>query len=96
MRDREGAVVQAGPYRHRSLTVAALKMTGGETFLYNYINLQGMQQILEKMRAAAAAEYAAGFVPSPSAAGPRQHHLEVRLASRKTGRLVGGKRSIVY
>src|SRR5262249_7935321 len=42
-----------------------------------------------------ASTYTVGLVPSPSAS-PRNHKLEVKLASKSTGKVTDGKRSAAY
>jgi hypothetical protein len=63
-------------------------MTGSET-----------HDVLERVKRHALARfsstYTVGFVPSPSGA-PRQHELEVQLASKSTGKVTEGKRSATY
>ena len=39
--------------------------------------------------------YTVWFAPSPSAS-PRQHKLEVRLASKSDGKITDGKKSATY
>ena len=63
-------------------------MTGGET-----------HDVLERVKKHALARfssnYTVGFVPSPSSA-PHEHKLEVKLASKSSGKITEGKRSAEY
>jgi hypothetical protein len=63
-------------------------MTGGET-----------DDILERVKKHALARfrsnYTVGFVPSPSGA-PREHKLEVKLATQSSGKVTEGQRSATY
>ena len=63
-------------------------MTGGE-----------LNDILEAVKRHALARftstYTVWFAPS-SAASPRKHKLEVRLAAKSSGKITDGKRSAIY
>jgi len=43
-----------------------------------------------------ASEYVVGFAAAPSTGTARPHKLEVKLRSKETGAVMGGKRAIVY
>ncbi|HKE27422.1 MAG TPA: hypothetical protein VKB88_33940 [Bryobacteraceae bacterium] len=63
-------------------------MTGSET-------LDVLERVKRHALARFSSMYTVGFVPSPSGA-PRQHQLEVKLASKSSGKVTEGKRSATY
>ena len=72
------------------------ELTGGNSFDYNIIGIDEMRQILVKMWAEAESAYTAGFACDPTPGAPKRHKLEVRLASEASGKISGGKRTVLY
>ena len=72
------------------------KMTGGRAVEYTQIDAATLLKILESVKNDGLSQYVVGFVP-PSASGtPREHKLEIKLASKSSGALEGGKRRATY
>lgn len=71
------------------------KMTGGRAFEYAAIDAKTLRTILDSVVTDALAQYVVGFVPA-SDERVRQHQLEIRLSSKSTGMIEGGKRRAVY
>lgn len=74
---------------------ALADLTGGTSFDVQSIDANKLRDILDSVKNELLSQYVAGFPLSPSAA-PREHELEVRLVSKSTGRMIGGKRTVVY
>jgi hypothetical protein len=55
-----------------------------------------LSEILAGVRNEALSQYAVGFVPQPPFGAPREHKLEIKLASKSSGQLIGGKRQTTY
>jgi hypothetical protein len=58
-----------------------------------------VNDILETVKRHALARFTSSYTLwfAPSASGaPRKHNLEVKLASKSSGKLVDGKRSAIY
>jgi VWFA-related protein len=70
-------------------------LTGGRAFDLPQISLAVMQQILTFMVGQIRHQYLVGFVPEASSS-PRSHKLEVRLADKTQGTLMGGTRTLVH
>jgi hypothetical protein len=71
-------------------------LTGGRPFDPPNLAADTVRAILAMLTETVASEYVVGFAP-PSATGtPRAHNLEVKLRSKETGAVMGGKRAIVY
>jgi hypothetical protein len=70
-------------------------LTGGRAFYPRGIDEHVVSNILEVTRNEGLLRYVLGFVPPPSAK-PRKHDLEIRLKSKSTGKLIGGRRAAVY
>jgi hypothetical protein len=75
-------------------------LTGGRQFeAADSISADKVRDILQVVKTHALARlrstYTIGFMPSPSGS-PREHKLEVRLAAKSSGKLMGGKRSATY
>jgi hypothetical protein len=70
-------------------------MTGGGVYFPANLNRKTMDDILQGVRDAELAEYVVGFVPEPSQA-QRKRKLEVVLKSQSLGKVVGGRRDVVY
>jgi hypothetical protein len=72
------------------------KMTGGRALDYPEIDAAALRKILETVKNDGLSQYVVGFVP-PSASGtPKEHKLEIRLASKSGRALEGGKRRATY
>jgi VWFA-related protein len=83
-------------YVDAPLTGEIGRMTGGQLFVRNHLDRDGLAQILTGIRNKAASGYQIGFVPDKSAK-TRKHDLEVKMTSKDKGKLVGGRRSdVVY
>ena len=71
------------------------ELTGGRAFYPTRIDTVVVDEILEAIRNIGLSQYVVGFAPPP--AGRQQtHKLEVRLKSKDSGELQGGKRTAVY
>ncbi len=70
-------------------------LTGGRAFYPGGIDERVVSNILEVTRNEGLLRYVVGFVP-PSSVKPRKHDLEIRLKSKSTGKLIGGRRAAVY
>ena len=67
-------------------------MTGGQLFVREHLDRDGLVQILTEIRNKALSGYQVGFAPDKSGK-PRKHDLEVTMTSKDKGRLVDGRRS---
>ncbi|MGA7241230.1 MAG: hypothetical protein WBY44_36445 [Bryobacteraceae bacterium] len=72
------------------------KMTGGREVEYTQINAATLRKILSGVKNHGLSEYVVGFVPPASSGTSRQHRLEIKLASKSSGSLEGGKRRAIY
>jgi len=72
------------------------KMTGGRDVEYTHINAVTLRKILVDVRNHGLSEYVVGFIPTATAGTPRQHKLQIKLASKASGSLEGGNRRAVY
>jgi VWFA-related protein len=91
--------IQAGYPRNlfRMQQFAALgKMTGGRAAEYREIDAAALRKILESVKNDGLSQYVVGFMPRSATATPREHNLEIRLASKSSGSLEGGKRRATY
>jgi hypothetical protein len=68
--------------------------TGGRMFYRSHLNAKVVGGILKSVRDQGLPQYVVGFVPE--SAKPKLHSLEIRLKSKSSGRLVGGKRKAAY
>jgi hypothetical protein len=71
-------------------------LTGGRSFDPPDVSLGTVRTILAMLTATVVAEYVVGFVPVVSGGAPRAHKLEIRLRSKESGSVIGGKRTAVY
>ena len=71
------------------------KMTGGPTLDYPEVDASALRKILETVKTHGLSQYVVGFAPSSSET-PKQHKLEIKLASKSSGTLEGGKRRAIY
>ena len=72
------------------------KMTGGRSVEYTQVDAATLSKILESVRDDGLAQYVVGFVPSSAGGTSKEHRLEVRLKSKSSGTLEGGKRRAIY
>ena len=72
------------------------KMTGGRAGEHAFIDAAALRKILENVKSDGLAQYVVGFAPASGNEAPKQHSLEIKLASRSAGALEGGKRRAVY
>jgi hypothetical protein len=70
-------------------------LTGGRKFECPIVDAESLARILEDIRNHGLSQFVVGFVPQ-SNESPREHSLEIRLASQASGKLEGGKRRAVY
>ena len=70
--------------------------TGGQSFDPTVLNNLVIRKILQSLANLAATEYIVGYYPSSVDEELSQHHVEVRLADQKIGKLYGGQRTIVH
>jgi VWFA-related protein len=84
--------------RERRMRELALlgEMTGGRSFDPPTVTLDIVRTILATMTATVVSEYVVGFSPERSASAPKPHKIEVKLRSKDTGALTGGKRTVSY
>jgi hypothetical protein len=85
----------AGKYVTMAPATPLGDMTGGGVYFPANLNRKTLDEILQGVRDAELAEYVVGFVPEPSQA-PRKRKLEVVLKSQSLGKVVGGRRDVVY
>lgn len=72
------------------------KMTGGREVEYQRINAATLRKILEDFKSHALSEYVVGFAPPSPDGAPKEHKLEIKLASKSGVALEGGKRRATY
>jgi hypothetical protein len=75
--------------------VSVGELTGGRSFYPSRIDAGVVNDILNVIRNQGLSQYAVGFAPPPSGR-QRKHELEIKLKSKSSGKLVGGKRTAVY
>jgi hypothetical protein len=63
---------------------------------YQAIDAATLRKILEDVKSAGLSQYVVGFVPSSDGGTGKEHDLQIRLASKSSGTLEGGKRRAVY
>ena len=71
------------------------ELTGGKAFYPSRIDTEVVNDILDAIRDMGLSRYVVGFAPPPSGRR-REHTLEVKLRSKSSGKLVGGKRTAAY
>jgi VWFA-related protein len=71
-------------------------LTGGRPFDPPNLAPDTVRAILAMLTATVASEYVVGFAAAPSTGTARVHKLEVKLRSKETGAVMGGKRAIAY
>lgn len=77
-------------------------LTGGRPFMPPFeinggvLNADVLRDILRAVRNDGLLQYLVGFVPQPSSGAPKEHKLEIKLVSKSSGELMGGKRGTVY
>ncbi len=72
------------------------KMTGGRAAEYREISAASLRKILESVKNDGLSQYVVGFVPSDASRTPKEHKLEIKLASKSGRSLEGGKRRATY
>ena len=72
------------------------ELTGGRSFDPFQIDTRTVDQILRFMAAQVMFEYVAGFAPEASAGGAKKHKVQVKLAVPKSGKVLGGTRTVVH
>lgn len=72
------------------------KMTGGRAVEYPEIDAAALRKILETVKSDGLSQYVVGFVPQSASGKPREHKLEIKLASKSSNTLEGGKRRATY
>jgi hypothetical protein len=70
-------------------------MTGGYSVEYPEIDAASLRKILDGVRNDGLSQYLVGFAPS-SSASPKEHTLEIKLKSKSSGALTGGRRRAIY
>jgi len=71
------------------------ELTGGGSLYPSRLDAATVNHILDIVRDEGLSQYVVGFAPTPSGR-QRKHNLEIRLKSKSTGKLVGGKRTAAY
>jgi hypothetical protein len=79
-------------YMHRFGSLGEL--TGGRSFYPVRIGAGAVNDILNEIRDQGLSRYIVGF--APPAGQQRTHTLEIKVTSKSSGKLVGGKRTAVY
>jgi hypothetical protein len=69
-------------------------LTGGRGF-YPYSIDEGVVSSILKLIRESLSQYVVGFVP-PAPGRQKRHNLEIRLQSKSSGKLRGGKKTAVY
>jgi hypothetical protein len=69
--------------------------TGGRAFFPSQLDADLVVEVLNAIRNEGLSRYVLGFQP-PSSGQQRTHRLEVKLKSKSSGKLMGGKRTAVY
>jgi hypothetical protein len=72
------------------------ELTGGRSFDPVMMSSDSMRRILNGMVGLVLSEYTVGFAPDPPGETPAKHKITVKLASKGTGKLTGGTRTIVH
>jgi hypothetical protein len=72
------------------------KMTGGLSVEHTSIDAATLRKILESVRNHGLSQYVVGFAPASGGATAKEHRLEIKLASKSSGALEGGKRRATY
>lgn len=70
-------------------------LTGVESLYPSRLDVSVVDNILNVIRDKSLSQYVVGFAP-PSSGQQKKRSLEIRLKSKTTGKLAGGKRSAVY
>jgi hypothetical protein len=87
----------AGPVPQPMIAFERLgALTGGLSFEPYDMDVSEVRDILEAVKNEGLSQYVAGFVPQPLSGRPREHKLEIRLASKSSGKLLGGRRKAIY
>jgi len=92
---REGLVCQDGASIQKRELGSVGELTGGRAFYPNGIDEKMVSNILVVIRNEGLFQYVVGFAPEPSGK-QRTHRLEIRLKSKSSGKLRGGRRTAVY
>jgi hypothetical protein len=71
------------------------ELTGGRSFDPPMMNSDMLRRITGSLVGSVLTEYVIGFTPETSD-NPAKHKLVVKLASKETGKLQGGTRTIVH
>jgi VWFA-related protein len=72
------------------------ELTGGRSFDPPMMNSDMLRRITAAMVGSVLTEYVAGFTPDASSSHPGKHRLAVKLASKESGKLIGGTRIILH
>ncbi len=72
------------------------KTTGGQSVEHTTIDASALIRILQAVKSDALSQCVVGFVPESGAGKPKEHKLEIRLASKSTGTVEGGMRRATY
>ncbi len=72
------------------------ELTGGSYFDVLSIDAGRLRDILEAVKNEGLSQYVLGFNLPASSASTRGHKLEIRLVSKSSGKLMGGKREAIY
>lgn len=78
------------------------KLTGGRSIVPSPEKDDGalvastLRDVLQSVRNEGLSQYVVGFAPHASSDAPKEHKLEIKLASKSSGELTGGKRRTLY
>ncbi len=72
------------------------KMTGGRAIECTEMDAATLSKVLEGVISDGLSQYVVGFVPPSLSVTPKEHKLEIKLASKSGRTLEGGKRRAIY
>ena len=71
------------------------ELTGGRSFEPLQTDATSVREILRFLAGQVMFEYVAGFTPEPGDP-PKKHKLQVKLANKDAGKIIGGTRTILH
>jgi len=99
-RPNDSAQMRVGQLQNQELEIVNFasmgELTGGRSFDPVMMSSDSMRRILNGMVGLVLSEYTVGFAPDPPGETPAKHKITVKLASKGTGKLTGGTRTIVH
>jgi len=99
-RPNDSAQMRVGQLQNQELEIVNFasmgELTGGRSFDPVTMSSDSLRRILNGMVGLVLSEYIVGFTPDPPGDKPAKHKITVKLASKETGKLTGGTRTIVH